>query len=430
MQYEFIRWKKYEQLQDPMQQGWKTEKEIEFNTSFEEIVSSGILVKEDKSWLTIAYSLWQDKYLNPLNIFKENIIERVSHIVGEQIPEVKPEITPQVKPNYCILNGKQFDINLIPTEYATQSYKIDLEKFVSLYEELSQKHLASTFGIPIGYVSKIINILVENKIVKAHRRQWNSKLRKQGRVGNGRPNNSLNLPEEKAKLIFDYYKQNITYVKIAELLDLTYLQVNNFIESNIKLGIIQRRPRLNRVSSRQPKQQVEQPKVETKPEVKEEIKIEIKEPIKEDVKEVKPVITLPKHAKGLIEDEVYLYSLPQMKGVLKFNPPINKEEFIHDMQIMEEEDLCKKYQRPIFLIKAVCHHLEKAKEQQFITFIHDAETGYKWVFKNPILISAYLQDKQSLTVSKLKQKYQLSSRQYKMVELFLDKKKALPRGKV
>ena len=79
-------------------------------------------------------------------------------------------------------------------------------------------------------VSKIINILVENKIVKAHRRQWNSKLRRQGRVGNGRPNNSLNLPEEKAKLIFDYYKQNITYVKIAELLDLTYLQVNNFIE--------------------------------------------------------------------------------------------------------------------------------------------------------------------------------------------------------
>ena len=152
--------------------------------------------------------------------------------------------------------------------------------------------------------------------------------------------------------------------------------------------------------------------------------------IKEDVKEVKPVITLPKHAKGLIEDEVYLYSLPQMKGVLKFNPPINKEEFIHDMQIMEEEDLCKKYQRPILLIKAVCHQLEKAKEQQFITFIHDAETGYKWVFKNPILISAYLQDKQSLTVSKLKQKYQLSSRQYKMVELFLDKKKALPRGKV
>ena len=124
MQYEFIRWKKYEQLQDPMQQGWKTEKEIEFNTSFEEIVSSGILVKEDKSWLTIAYSLWQDKYLNPLNIFKENIIERVSHIVGEQIPEVRPE----VKPNYCILNGKQFDINLIPTEYATQSYKIDLKK--------------------------------------------------------------------------------------------------------------------------------------------------------------------------------------------------------------------------------------------------------------------------------------------------------------
>ena len=74
--------------------------------------------------------------------------------------------------------------------------------------------------------------------------------------------------------------------------------------------------------------------------------------------------------------------------------------------------------------------MEKAKEQQFITFIHDAETGYKWVFKNPILINAYLQDRQSLTVSKLKQKYQLSSRQYKMVELFLDKKKALPRGKV
>ena len=92
MNLEYVRWKKFEKLMNK-QDGWINKNNLDFNTNYQEIITCGINVSENKEWLTVAYSLCKDEYFCPIQIYKPNIIERTTYNTEEVVEQRPLELT-------------------------------------------------------------------------------------------------------------------------------------------------------------------------------------------------------------------------------------------------------------------------------------------------------------------------------------------------
>lgn len=92
MNFEFVRWKKYEKQIQKLE-GWINKDKLNFENNYQEITTVGLNVSETNEWLTVAYSLCRDEYLYPIQICKANIIERHSFNTEEVVEQRPLELT-------------------------------------------------------------------------------------------------------------------------------------------------------------------------------------------------------------------------------------------------------------------------------------------------------------------------------------------------
>lgn len=422
MKLEFVKWKKYNQLIQ-QQSGWIEKDEISFTNVYQEILSTGFLVNENDTWLTLAASLHNTKYLNPLQIFKPSIIERVSY-------------------DYDNIQEKQVEASKVNSiKLPEVIYDINVQEFIKQYPFMKKSELASFFNTTNYYIELMEQYLI-NKQIGLPQKQYNKKENK-------RNTKKVIIPEDIKQKVKNLYLQNMRVDDIAKQIGYSYSQTYSIISDNIKQGLMERRPKLESQYVQQLKQQKEKrleqetkqessisepakqffeglkvtnnnmekylytgPSQENKSENitmtdicnevikrnnfdkqkfidlyatnswaqlskifnmdKKDLKAYAKELFKNG--ELKPkqdvnsngITVLKSKAskvqKQTVEDDNYIYSIAYGAGSLKLDPPINKHVILASAKRYTIDQLCSLYNRRRFVVEAVLKHLNYGKQ--------------------------------------------------------------------
>ena len=272
MNFEFVRWKKYEKQIQKLE-GWINKDKLNFENNYQEITTVGLNVSETNEWLTVAYSLCRDEYLYPIQICKANIIERHSFntekqtiidkvLSKEQEEYAKKDVAnsekiieleenfynekgQNISPKYIDLNGKSFNLLcLYPylKEYTTYDVTKILTKFVYDYEKYTQKELFKMYPIPALDILQIINILIENGIIEKHSKHWRTKKGLIIKQSKSKSTKSNKLTKEQEQFIIDNYER-YTQIEFAEHFGVKKHLVGEKINKLVKKGIVPKHER-------------------------------------------------------------------------------------------------------------------------------------------------------------------------------------------
>ena len=271
MNLEYVRWKKFEKLMNK-QDGWINKNKLDFNTNYQEIITCGINVSENKEWLTVAYSLCKDEYFCPIQIYKPNIIERKTYNTEEVVEQRSLELTKEQKeyakkdmeilhildrkeepydkngqpnpPKYIELNGKPFNIFCLhPCLKDYNTYRITqfLNNFVRDYEKYTQKELFKIYPASPLEIVQIINILIENNIIEKHGKHWREEKGLITRNTSGKVYGNK-LTKEQEQFIIDNYEK-YTQVEFAEYFNVKKSVITDKILKLVKKGIVPKHER-------------------------------------------------------------------------------------------------------------------------------------------------------------------------------------------
>lgn len=403
MRYELVKCNIHNSASTIQESGWKCLEDISMNTNpLQQMTLCGLFVKENDVWLTIASALKQDKYLNPIQIFKPSITLRQTFEIKEEQPvsiisqektskekvlehvSIPEESKVEIEKEQSVIENKNKDsidiedVKWLPCFIKNQK---QLDIFLSHYKSCNLITLANKWGGCYEDCVVFIRVLILQNLIKKKGTKTSPSLQK------------LQEDPEFSLKIQKLLKQGLDEKEIAQVVGFDPVA----IRTNIRVakifdwfGI-----KLNEITpiklSNTPKIKLVNNNVKTKNEVQ--------------------------------EDDNFLYTLPSTCGIMKLDPPINKKQFIEDWKNLQEHEMVIKYNRPLVIIKSVAAYLQKhANESSCIKFVVDKKNNFKWVFKTPIQINEFLQDEQNLDINGLIGKYKVSKKVITLLSNYLKSK--------
>ena len=315
---------------------------------------------------------------------------------------------------------------------STKSNKLTKEQeqfIIDNYERYTQIEFAEYFSVKKHLVGEKINKLVKKGIVPKHERGWTRYSEEYKRFHNishvekgskkETKKEEFVLTQDQQDNFIKYYNMGIKMTDIASYIHIPYSKTTGIIKALVSEGKIPNRAFiLGQYVFYWTEEELAKKKEEIRSQLKPKIEVKDREPekLKMSRKEVQEL--LPKKIIGNENDE-FIYSIPgTLGGVLKLDPPVNKKEFIADSKILDTKELVKKYGKPVFVIESLLKDLTRKRT---IKYLVDKNTGYKWVFKTPLLIEEYLNDKNTMTFEQLRSKYKLSPKVFGMLNSFINK---------
>lgn len=176
MKLELVRWKRFKE-NFTQKEGWFSSSD--FKHEYDEVITPGILMKEDESWLTLATSFCNNMYSNPLDIFKPTIINRRSFEV-----DIKEEVQAEKSKDFWETRAQQKHKfaqeekeNQEPRRVSDMEVyrKVNIKQLIENYEKLSQYELAQMFGVCRSTVMQVIHALIKEGTLQRHEKFWKSK---------------------------------------------------------------------------------------------------------------------------------------------------------------------------------------------------------------------------------------------------------------
>lgn len=381
---EYVKWKKYEKLNQE-QQGWVNKNEIKFEEEYKEVETVGFNVSENDTWLTLAYSICNDEYLYPIQIHKSNIIERYE--LNKQVIEVDYKIQDF---NSTLKVQEEISKELIKDEIR-KIYNIDPDEFIEKYNQVPKRDLCVLFNLSRVNIERIIKCLIKAGYIEKHNKYWRKDL----------------LKKTKERYVFnmstfiDLYNKHCTVDYISKELNIPTSKIYSTIKELVtNKKVLPRRFYLGSYIYYTNEQDLKRQQQELKDSIY-------------DVKEDKPA------------SDIYIDVVPDFitGGRIKLQPSLNKTQFKQDMKTMSEQELSTKYERNSYVIKALINYFSgNEKSIKTVKFLVDKQTGYKWVFPTPLIIENYLKDKKIMTTSDLRLKYGLSGKVSMMLNNYLKEK--------
>ncbi len=402
MRYELVKCNIHNNASTIQESGWKCLEDITMNDKeLQQMTLCGLFVKENDVWLTIASALKQDKYLNPIQIFKPSITLRQTFDFNEQLgvratnieEQTNQEITPQPVPLQEESNAEieieprvhdnknSVDINDVKWLPCFIKNQKQLDIFLSHYKTCNLVTLANKWG---GYYEDcvvFIRVLILQNFIKKKGTKTSPSLQK------------LQEDPEFSLKIQKLLKQGLDEKEIAQVVGFDPVA----IRTNIRVAKIFDwfGVKLNEITPIKLPNAVKTKLINNNVNTKNEVQ----------------------------EDDNFLYTLPSTCGRMKLDPPIHKKQFIEDWQNLQEQEMVIKYNRPLVIIKSVAAYLQKhANESSCVKFVVDKKNNFKWVFKTPIQINEFLQDEQNLDIKGLIGKYKVSKKVITLLSNYLKSK--------
>ena len=241
MNLEYVRWKKFEKLMNK-QDGWINKNNLDFNTNYQEIITCGINVSENKEWLTVAYSLCKDEYFCPIQIYKPNIIERTTYNTEEVVEQRPLELTKEqeeyAKKDIDTINSVEESFSIEEQKlslikgFFQDKFNIDVELFIKEHPTHTQREMVELFpNLNRSQVNYIIHWLSREGLIEKHDRHWKRKVK------NVKTSNLKRLTKEQEQFIIDNYEK-YTQEEFAEYFNVKKSVIIDKILKLVKKGIV------------------------------------------------------------------------------------------------------------------------------------------------------------------------------------------------